>query len=148
MKKIIDYIIYHLPGIYKGFLFLISIILIVQIFPRQAEFQYEFQKFTPWLHDDILAPFDFPILKTEEELEKEKKELLDDFKYYFKIDHEIYDKILIKLHNDFEQAWEEKYSSDIRYDEKKKLNRQILFNIVDHLLYDTGIILLENRLEE
>ncbi len=146
MKRIIDFILSHLPVFYKVFLFLISIILILQLFPRQAGFQYEYQQARPWMYEDLLAPFDFAILKTEKELEQERKEVLSDFRYYFKIDYTVYDKKLAELCDDFETAWKRKYSTDEKFDKKKKHNSQVIFDILDHLYYERGIIFLDDTL--
>lgn len=54
-------------------LFLLAIILIVIVFPREGKFKYEFQKGKPWPHEDLIADFDFPIYKSVEALEKEKE---------------------------------------------------------------------------
>jgi len=146
MKRITEYIVSHLSFIYKIFLFLISIVLIVQLFPRHAGFQYEFQQARPWMYEDLLAPFDFAILKTEKELEEERKDLLDDFSYYFTIDYTVYDEKLADLCDNFENSWKRKYGNDQRYDKKKKHNSQIIFDILDHLYYEKGIIFLDDTL--
>ena len=65
MKKVISFIRHSHPEIYKGILFLITIVAIVYIFPKQGKFKYEFQnlKGKPWYHEDLIAPFDFAIKK-------------------------------------------------------------------------------------
>ena len=60
-------------SIFRLFLFFFSLILILYLFPRQAKFKYEFTKGKPWLHETIIAPFDFSILKSESDLDKEKE---------------------------------------------------------------------------
>ena len=47
-------------------LFLLTLVVIVYVFPRQAKFKYEFTKGKPWMHETIIAPFDFSILKSNE----------------------------------------------------------------------------------
>lgn len=59
--------------------FLFSIALIVVLFPREGKFKYDFQQGRPWLHDDLIAPYDFPVYKTEAELEEEKNRTLEHF---------------------------------------------------------------------
>ena len=54
-------------------LFVLTLIIILFLFPRQAKFKYEFTKGKPWLHESIIAPFDFSILKSEDELSKERE---------------------------------------------------------------------------
>jgi len=72
--------------IFRGFLFVLSIFLIVYLFPREGKFRYEFQKGKPWLHEDLIAPFSFPIYKPENELLAERDSILKEFKPYFKYD--------------------------------------------------------------
>ncbi|MFA5325577.1 MAG: HDIG domain-containing metalloprotein [Bacteroidales bacterium] len=49
-------------------------ILMVVLYPNEGHFKYDYQRGRPWLHETLLAPIDFPILKTETELLKEKEE--------------------------------------------------------------------------
>ncbi len=41
-------------------------------FPNEGKFQYEYHKGRPWVYETLIAPIDFPILKTEAELFAEK----------------------------------------------------------------------------
>lgn len=41
-------------------------------FPIEGKFKYEYQKGRPWLYETLVAPVDFPILKTDAELFEEK----------------------------------------------------------------------------
>ncbi len=146
MRKLIEYLISNLTGIYKISLFLISIFLIVHLFPRQVGFQYEYQQARPWMHEDLFAPFDFAILKTEKELEKEKEELLSDFKHFYSIDHNVYNEQQKKLQNKFEKEWQEAYGN---YDEAiKKKNSTLVFDILNHIFYEKGIILIDDTLAD
>ena len=47
--------------IFRIMLFVVSIILIVLIFPREGKFTYDYKIGKPWLYDDLIAPFDFAI---------------------------------------------------------------------------------------
>lgn len=88
LKKIISFIRHSHPEIYKGILFCIALSVIVYVFPKQGKFKYEFQnlKGKPWYHEDLIAPFDFAIKKTQEELAKEKSEVLKNAKPYLRYD--------------------------------------------------------------
>lgn len=62
---------------------LASSFLIVYLFPKGGTFKYEFQKGKPWQHKTLYAPFDFSIIKTDSELEAEKKGVIQtESKYY------------------------------------------------------------------
>jgi len=137
-KKIFDF----LPAIYKIFLFLISIFLIVQLFPRQVGFQYEFQQARPWMYDDLLAPFDFAILKTEDELNKEKQEVLDTFKYYYHKDIIIYEDILESVSKNIEDRAKTDYTNTIIKKEILKLAEEVLSNV----FLEKGIIDLNDTI--
>jgi len=72
MKKVLSFIRDQHPNLFKVLLFVIAIGLIVYIFPREGKFKYEFQRGKPWAHEDLIAPFDYPIYKSETEIEEEK----------------------------------------------------------------------------
>ena len=77
VKKLISYIRHRHPEVYKVLLVILAVAGIVSVFPKQGKFKYEFQnlKGKPWHHDDLIAPFDFAIKKSSEELANEKAEL-------------------------------------------------------------------------
>lgn len=47
-------------------------LVLTLIFPRTAKFSYDYRKGSPWSHETLLAQFDFPILKTDEQVREEK----------------------------------------------------------------------------
>ena len=59
--------------IYKVILFLITVSCLVYLFPRSGGFKYNYQTGKPWPYETLLAPFDFPIAKSEEELNAERQ---------------------------------------------------------------------------
>ena len=59
--------------IYKVILFLITVFCLVYLFPRSGGFKYNYQTGKPWPYETLLAPFDFPIAKSEEELNAERQ---------------------------------------------------------------------------
>ncbi|MGC9341703.1 MAG: hypothetical protein ACP5E3_03305, partial [Bacteroidales bacterium] len=71
------------------FFFLLAIAAVTAVFPRQAKFRYEFQKGKPWLHETLVAPFDFPIYKPEDVVQAEKDSLSQNFQPYFRRDTSI-----------------------------------------------------------
>ena len=54
--------------VYKVLLFLSTTFLIVYLFPKSGKFRYDFDKGKPWQSESLLAPFDFAIKKSSEEL--------------------------------------------------------------------------------
>ena len=57
---------------------LIICAVIVYLFPKIGNFQYEYQKGMSWRYETLYAPFDFPIHKTEEELNEERKQVIEE----------------------------------------------------------------------
>jgi putative nucleotidyltransferase with HDIG domain len=76
------------------------------LFPREGKFRYEFQKGNPWLHEEFMAPFDFPIYKFEEELASERDSILMEFKPYFMFDRNIVNQQLELYESLFEEQWD------------------------------------------
>ena len=71
MKKVFSSIRDNHDSIFKLLLFFLTLFIIVYFFPRQINFEYEYSKGKPWMQETIITSFDFPIFKTEEELQKE-----------------------------------------------------------------------------
>ena len=86
-------------------LFALSVVALSAIFPKEGKFRYEFQKGKPWMHETLVAPFDFPIYKPDELIQAEKDSLLKQFLPYFRLDTALLAKILIQYENEiFPQA--------------------------------------------
>ena len=71
---------------YKGFLFISTLFLIIYLFPKGGVFKYEFTKGKPWQYENLYAPFDFAIAKTQDEIVTEKKRIEDNNIPYFEYD--------------------------------------------------------------
>ena len=56
---------------YKVFLFVLTSVLIVYLLPKGGKFKYDIPKGKPWQYENLYAPFDFAILKTDEEIAAE-----------------------------------------------------------------------------
>ena len=59
--------------IYKVILFLITVFCLIYLFTRSGGFKYNYQTGQPWPYETLLAPFNFPIAKSEEELNAERE---------------------------------------------------------------------------
>ena len=81
------------------FMLILASLTIAQFISRELHF-YEFEKGKPWIHDDLIAPFTFSILKTNLELETENSRLEDSRDYFFGIDDTLADFSLAQY--DFE----------------------------------------------
>ena len=63
-----------LPKIPRRFLPLIVLTLVLLlIMPRTAKFGYDYKKGSPWPYETLIAEFDFPVLKTEDQILEERE---------------------------------------------------------------------------
>lgn len=75
-----------LRAILRIVLFAAATAAVISILPREGKFKFEFQKGRPWRHETLIAPFDFPIYKSDSRLLEEKSAVLKSFKPYFDFD--------------------------------------------------------------
>lgn len=66
--------------------FIILATLMIVLWPKEGKFQYEYQKGRPWVYETLISPIDFPILKTEAEMLKEKEERASEMVAYYTYD--------------------------------------------------------------
>lgn len=78
---------------YKYFLYVLSVALIVYFFPKGSKFKYEFQKGRSWQYENLMAPFDFAISKSAEEVELEKAQLREEKLPYYQYNQEVVDSV-------------------------------------------------------
>lgn len=83
MKKLISYLYRNNSIVYKVLLFLSTAFAIVYFFPKEGKFRYDFSQGKPWQYDNLYAPFDFAIQKSEKEVSEEIKEVTSSSKQYF-----------------------------------------------------------------
>ena len=94
---------------FRLFLFVLTLVFILFLFPRQTKFKYEFTKGKPWLHESIIAPFDFSILKSNNELSKEREIVASQHLPIYNYSETIFEIKAEDFTNDFETKWVSKY---------------------------------------
>lgn len=127
MKSIFDYILKNKSLINKLIIYLISIFFLLYLFPKQNKFKYDIIKGSSWKYESIYAPFDFAILKSAKEIEKEKELLANESIVYYDFSEEIYNNVI------------EQYS--------EKFNLFFLFPLSSNEfqeVFDLGIRLIDN----
>jgi len=91
----------HLPlFIYWSVLIAVSATLLFFVLPGEPKFKYEYRKGFPWQHENLVAPFDFAILKSEADIINEKAEQQQKVIPYFTFDTIAAVKQTTKLMND------------------------------------------------
>lgn len=71
---------------YRIYIFFAAVmVLMALLYPKDGKFKYEYTKGRPWAYETLIARFDFPLLKTDAEILKEKEarssEIVDYFNY-------------------------------------------------------------------
>jgi putative nucleotidyltransferase with HDIG domain len=122
--------------------------VLVLILPKEGKFKYEYSKGKPWMHQNLIAPFDFAILKSAEELEAEKQQYLKDLVPYYRFDTIVSAKQRDVLIENFEQAWTLRYQNVAGSTDKELKNLNVCLAVYDSIL-SRGIIekneLIENK---
>lgn len=142
MSNFLIYLRNHHQQIYKAFLFLFTLILLVYWMPNERKFAYDYVKNKPWQHEVLIAPFDFAIYKNADELTQEKDLIIKNAAYYFDKDDAIVESKLKDFSASFIILWNEK-NGDKNTSEKAellKIGNQLLSEI-----YANGVVSAPNE---
>ncbi|RXG26688.1 HD family phosphohydrolase [Leeuwenhoekiella palythoae] len=134
MSSILNRFYKNQGALYKVLLCIASTILIVYLFPKSGKFQFDFQQNKPWQYDNLYAPVDFAILKSEDQLEQERAEAENSIIPYFNYDQDIANEAKAAYENQFSSVFTDSIFRD-RQIELKKFGSQILEDI-----YKYGVI--------
>jgi cyclic-di-AMP phosphodiesterase PgpH len=146
MKRIITTLEKNISGIFKVSLFILSVILIVYLFPRQASFKYEFVQGRPWLDEDLIAPFDFAIQKSTDEIKKEESDVLSGFIPFFNYDSGIYDNVVEQSILEFNEKWEKFIDSHPDIPKNKAANENFIRDVLDSIFLK-GVLYVDENYE-
>ena len=105
MTKFINNLYKNQALFYKVFLFALTAILIVYLLPKGGKFKYEIPKGKPWQYQNLYAPFDFAILKTDEEIEAEKKDIISRHIPYYKFNSKIPEEVKTEAVSDLKKVF-------------------------------------------
>lgn len=89
MKKIKEYIKENYKAIVKTALYISSVFLIAFLFSKETRFKYDYQKGSTWRHSNLIAPYDIPIYKSDNEIKVEKDSILKEIHPYFAYDVQV-----------------------------------------------------------
>lgn len=107
--------------------FVLAFILMVLIYPNAGKFKYTYHIGTPWMYETLMAPFDFPILKTSGEINAEKEQVANQLVSYFKEDNSIAAVKMLDLQQ-----------NQVKYALSQELENSIENSLEE--LYEKGII--------
>ncbi|MCK5637678.1 MAG: HDIG domain-containing protein [Flavobacteriaceae bacterium] len=135
MKDFINKLYQSHALIYKVVLFVITTITIVYLFPKGGQFKYNIQKGKPWQYENLYAPFDFAILKSEVDIKNETQEIEENKQLFFTEKEKVIEKVREKYDKQILFVYED--SSAIGFNKKRlKLFGSKFINKV----YKTGFL--------
>ncbi|MFT6209754.1 MAG: putative nucleotidyltransferase with HDIG domain [Bacteroidia bacterium] len=145
MKNFLSDIRNNHEKLQRAVLFIITGLLIVMLLPKEGKFKYEYQKGRPWSHEDLVAPFNFAIEKSTDELDAEIKQIEDEAKTYLKLD-ELAKK---KAQAGFESKFIAVFKADSSKTQSlKKLDRNLSAGqSILNSIYAQGILRKTNELD-
>lgn len=117
-----------------------ALLVIISLIPTNQKFKYDFELGKPWQYEDLLAPFKYPILKSDAQLDEEKAEIKNNFEPFYEKDESIRSKAL----SSFNQALKEnigQFGSEIEKEKEYIKAGEAIINTI----YAKGLIELEAK---
>ena len=100
--------------LYKIFLFVTSTFLIVYLFPKSGTFRYSFENGKPWQSENLYAPFDFAIKKSNDEIENEKILISKEASVFFELDTLLLKQVKLNHKTAFDKGFFEMSASPLK----------------------------------
>ncbi|MEO9511806.1 MAG: HDIG domain-containing metalloprotein [Flavobacteriaceae bacterium] len=150
MGKTLDNVYKHQSLAYKYFLYLVTVGLIVFFFPKGGKFKYEFQKGKPWQYENLYAPIDFSIQKTEEEIASEKRSLRDNKVDYYTFDTSVKEKAIASIQTELNRRFAQGDYNTSRQNDIRRTGLTILdsiyaIGIFQNIPVSKAILLIKNN---
>lgn len=120
-----------------------TIILVCIFLPKQPRFQFEFDKGKPWNHESLVSPYSFAILKTQEELTKDRENILNTIKPIYNLNETTSKEQIDQFNTDFSEKWQSSQMDTIKGIDAE-FYRKVGNNLLEHI-YARGVISLNNR---
>ena len=149
MANIIDRLKTNLGRIYRILLFIVSCVVIIYFFPKSGKFKYSFENGRPWQSDNLYAPFDFAIKKTDKELDEEKTKIRITTKVFFNKDTLVLNKSLNLLYSKIDNPSNDNIINTLNKRELKLIKSTgvtILYNIYSRGLLDENYDYKSNQI--
>ena len=136
----------NLPLFLRYVFVVVVVIFISYLFPNNARFKYEFENGQSWRYEDLYAPFEFAILKPEDQIASEIEELKAGFSPFYELD--------LNTARDEKKSYREAFNQQIEAVRSDGLYKNVLnqpdrylnygYGIIDYI-YDNGVIQLDEQ---
>jgi len=139
--------LHRLPAILSPLAFVVVVIVIGFLFPRESKFKYQYEKQQTWRYNDLVAPFDFAIRKTDQEIEAERQQILAATPPVFELDETIATQRKAAFVQSFEQQLQAAQTSNQFTDFPRHPDRYWDYGLalLDRI-YQRGILRLNDEL--
>ena len=134
MKNFVNTYYQNHSLIYKILLFVVITAAIVYLFPKGGQFKYNIQKGKPWAYENLYAPFDFAILKSEEDLAAEREEIEANKQLFFSIKEGVPEKVEEKYDVQILLVLEDSAAARINKNSIKKFGKRFLDRVYSEYL--------------
>ena len=134
MKQLLRLFYNNQSKIYKGLLFTFITLFIVYLIPIENQFSYDFSKGDTWGYESLYAPFDFAIIKSQSEIEEDRRRLRKEAIVYFDADNSIAEKVNVAYTLNFKNYFPFREGSS-KYNRYFNYGKELL-----SLFYDRGVL--------
>ena len=124
--------------VYKILLFLVTTLFIVYLFPKTGKFRYSFEKGKPWQSENLYAPFNFAIKKSQKEINGEREDVENNSPIYFKIEKNVKAEVTADYIERFNETFKDSSYIKIQNSELYLKGKNFI-----NKLYEDGILDLE-----
>ncbi len=97
LQSFVSYLRFHFNDLLRFALILLAVLAMTWLLPKKLFFQFEYELNKPWVYRDLIAPFDFPVYKTQEQLQSDEQKVLSDHAPYFRLDETSGEQVLTAL---------------------------------------------------
>lgn len=135
MGKTLDNVYKHQSLVYKYFLYVVSVALIVFFFPKGGKFKYEFQRGKPWQYENLYAPIDFSIQKTQEEIEEEQSAIRTTKTDYYTYNAVIVSDVKAELMNELSILFQSEIFTSSQRQSLRNLSEDVIDRVYAHGIF-------------
>ena len=88
----------------RSALILATTAIIVWLMPRNTQASFKIERGKPWVYNDLSAPFDFPIYKSDEAVKAERDSLMKRYEPYYIYNEDVVGKEVRQFYKDYNKG--------------------------------------------
>src|SRR5690606_21035393 len=82
-----------------------SILIITIFLPKQPRFRFEYEKGKVWMHENLISPYNFAILKTAAELERDRQNIASTIYPIYDYAKQVGESNITRFELEFPEKW-------------------------------------------